>query len=733
MKFLRVCSFLVLVCLPVFFTPRAAAQFDLIVTIEDPVLDGILRDSSYFNLPADALITRTMMETLTSLDSASGYRAGARIQSLAGLEYATNLESVDLEYEEITDFSPLASLPLLRTINLGHNSIAQVPNLAGLLELKELWLPNNEITDVTNLATSTSVGPIGINLSDNNIEDIGPLALATNIDGLVLNGNPIVDLSPLKFINLRWLNLGDFNYPDFGPLEMIAPSLISLGIENSNLESLSFLENNQSIIWLYLRGNRLTNIDVLPGLRADMVRLDIEFNYLDTNDTAFSDWAVMQQLDTRSWLEGYTFSRQNSGHLVTPTEFELPATASFITVYSYGTDEYTQSVGGAPLPDWITIHNNGGGFSLSPAKGDAFRTYFVQENPALSRRQATFDYPGGYSVTVYQAADPNVADLDGDGTPHSQDPDDNDPLIPVVDLNQNGRHDAVDATDPNPNIAQEILDDLKVLVEHDQNGFRFLFIGHKGAAYQFYTQGGASLDDLKVNSQAIAYGELFVPESDGPLLVTRPDDFDPYIVVPNLIQPPLSDGDGDGFAAEVETRMGWDDTQAAVPGRFADSDWDRMPDSVEQALGSNPWDPEDVFIDTAPFNGVADYIEHHDIAETLLHYTSQIDEGDGTWYETEDGWIYCGHIRPWFFFLSGDWSWNWAFGNTELEWIYNYLTQAYAYLPGFDVNADYDYLYIYPTPPSPVPPGWIGTSPTYFPWAFHYGTDDWVKLDAHLP
>ena len=80
---------------------------------------------------------------------------GADIRDLTGLQYASNLTSLSLANNAISDTAPLARLPRLTTLVLANNRISDVVPLAGLTRLTMLSLRNNWISDVSPLVGLT--------------------------------------------------------------------------------------------------------------------------------------------------------------------------------------------------------------------------------------------------------------------------------------------------------------------------------------------------------------------------------------------------------------------------------------------------------------------------------------------------------------------------------------------------------------------------------------------------
>ena len=76
-------------------------------------------------------VTCGEMATLVRLDAQRG-----GVRQLIGIECATNLKSLFLSLNEISDLSPLSGLTSLRRLYLDWNEIADVSPLSGLTSLE---------------------------------------------------------------------------------------------------------------------------------------------------------------------------------------------------------------------------------------------------------------------------------------------------------------------------------------------------------------------------------------------------------------------------------------------------------------------------------------------------------------------------------------------------------------------------------------------------------------------
>jgi len=175
-----------------------------VATAEDPVyfadetLKMAVEDTLWVWDP-----TPTDMLGLTSLTVGS-----ERIADVVGLEYATNLTTLELPVNWITDISPLASLVNLNRLVLNNNGISDLTPLAGLTQLEYIDMHDNCIGDLTPLAGLSQLRKLV--LRRNRLRDLTPLAGLPDIQALHFESNDIRDISPLGALtNLTLVDLCD--------------------------------------------------------------------------------------------------------------------------------------------------------------------------------------------------------------------------------------------------------------------------------------------------------------------------------------------------------------------------------------------------------------------------------------------------------------------------------------------------------------------------------------------
>lgn len=136
------------------------------------------------------------------------YQSG--IRHLEGIEELTNLEKLDLHFNEISDGRPLTRLKHLKELHLGLNACSDIRFLAKMPQLEHLTLFDNEIEDATPLAGLRNLQTL--HLRFNNIDDLMPLKDLTNVTEASISSNVIEDIRPLK----GWKKIEVFNmYKNF--------------------------------------------------------------------------------------------------------------------------------------------------------------------------------------------------------------------------------------------------------------------------------------------------------------------------------------------------------------------------------------------------------------------------------------------------------------------------------------------------------------------------------------
>ncbi|MFA6110279.1 MAG: leucine-rich repeat domain-containing protein [Candidatus Latescibacterota bacterium] len=139
----------------------------------------------------------------------------------------------------ISDLSGIGALVRIEWLDLRDNQIRDLRPLAELRTLRQLYLDNNQIADLSALAGLQ--GLMWLHLNGNQIENLTPLAGLFQLSDLQLGRNQIRDVAPLAALRPRWglsLGLSRNQIADLVPLLQI-PHLTQLKVVGCSLDDFS--------------------------------------------------------------------------------------------------------------------------------------------------------------------------------------------------------------------------------------------------------------------------------------------------------------------------------------------------------------------------------------------------------------------------------------------------------------------------------------------------------------
>ncbi len=199
------------------------------------------------------------------------------ISDLSPLATLPNLTCLYLSENNISDLIPLQRLTNLRRIELHQNKIRDITPLQKLVHVDELTLSDNYISDISPLSKLNKL--IQLWLDNNQIINIKPLSKLINVEEIHLYKNQIIDIKPLgRLTNLQYLDLGDNNIEDITPLEKLI-KLEYLNLEENKIVDISPLHQLENLGQLYLSKNKISNLNAIFSLEKLYV-LEAGFNQI---------------------------------------------------------------------------------------------------------------------------------------------------------------------------------------------------------------------------------------------------------------------------------------------------------------------------------------------------------------------------------------------------------------------------------------------------------------------
>ncbi|MBI1318786.1 MAG: hypothetical protein GC168_07530 [Candidatus Hydrogenedens sp.] len=258
---------------------KEMAQVSVPVTFNDAALEHAVKAA--LRLPDDTVLTSDLMLELTDL---AIWEYGTDVSDLTGLEYAFNLDWLDISGGHIRSLAPIERLPRLQTLRLGGCPLDESGTFSNWPALEELWLVGTraqqfKVIDMPKLRTvwnknrsgpgtdeTISVEVIGCPvLEEVMMEDYGATALIVedcaslrklDIGGLPLIGVRLSNLPALKSLSLTE---GALSYIDLSGLT----SLTGLNLRGNQLMAID-LEPVPLLKFLILSGNNFSEIDLSP-------------------------------------------------------------------------------------------------------------------------------------------------------------------------------------------------------------------------------------------------------------------------------------------------------------------------------------------------------------------------------------------------------------------------------------------------------------------------------------
>ena len=196
----------------------------------------------YLSLFADANLERVVREAL------------GRPHGYLTPEDVSFLTSISARDASISSLAGLENCTALHTLELTYDQIAEVGPLTNLNNLHTLSLYRNRITDVE------------------------PLANLNNLHTLELSYNQIAEVEPLANLNnLQWLSLGDNRITEVEPLANLN-NLHTLYLSYNQIVEVEPLANLNNLRWLSLGGNRITEVGPLANLNNLHVPVYLSYN-----------------------------------------------------------------------------------------------------------------------------------------------------------------------------------------------------------------------------------------------------------------------------------------------------------------------------------------------------------------------------------------------------------------------------------------------------------------------
>lgn len=230
---------------------------------------------------------------------------GAGVTDISALAACTQLEYLDVSYNEIDSISVVAGMPNLRVLDFTDTNVSSLSPILALTELEVLWLRNTKVTNISALSGHTSITEL--ELSGNDIEDYSPLLSLTGLGSLILSDAGLED-SDLEILKqMTWLDRLHIennaaltpeavaelaaalpetivSAPDFADVtlggQMFPVDASQVNASGANVENLEGIERFTGLDALFLNDNPGIDISGLGGVTSltylELARCELE-------------------------------------------------------------------------------------------------------------------------------------------------------------------------------------------------------------------------------------------------------------------------------------------------------------------------------------------------------------------------------------------------------------------------------------------------------------------------
>ena len=178
-----------------------------------------------------------------------------------------NLYQKGITNERLKEMIESGEIPANVTeLYLNDNEISDITPLTLLTNLEILGLNDNEISNITSIASLANLTEL--QLGDNEISDITPLASLTNLTSLWLVNNKISDVTPLASLaNLTYLDMRHNRINDITPLVSLT-NLFMLELGYNEISDITSLASLTNLTRLFLYENSIPQEQIIELEKA---------------------------------------------------------------------------------------------------------------------------------------------------------------------------------------------------------------------------------------------------------------------------------------------------------------------------------------------------------------------------------------------------------------------------------------------------------------------------------
>ena len=160
--------------------------------------------------------------------------------------------------KDIKSLEGLQHCKALMLIDLADNKISDLKPVADLKRLQSVTLANNQIKDLKPLEGLTAMQLL--DLSGNQVDDLAALKKMSNLRSLYVANNKLTSIEPIAGLSKIWsLDVSGNQLTDLSPVSKLG-WLTTLNVAGNQIESLEPLKSLSELDMLLISGNKITDL-----------------------------------------------------------------------------------------------------------------------------------------------------------------------------------------------------------------------------------------------------------------------------------------------------------------------------------------------------------------------------------------------------------------------------------------------------------------------------------------
>lgn len=269
------------------------------LTINDGVSDDLSFISSLANLTS-LNITKTTVtqEVLASIGALPQLKeltlSECGITSIAALENAVNITTLDLNNNAIRNIDALAKMPNLQELNLKYNALTSLSALSNNTALVKLDVSTNSITSLAPISSLTSL--TWLDASVNSINELGEIGNLTALNFLSLASNSLTNISALSgCTSITELNIATNKLTGISGVTSLT-NLTYLDFSYNEVTDIPSFSRSCALVTINGSHNKISSLQNLSGLEH-LNRVDMDYNEDITSVKALANCPLLLEVN----------------------------------------------------------------------------------------------------------------------------------------------------------------------------------------------------------------------------------------------------------------------------------------------------------------------------------------------------------------------------------------------------------------------------------------------------